>query len=69
MLEEDEPLLRKLANGCDDAEENVRYYTLHAVSKGKSVTETAELFLVERQTVYDWITKWKEDRLIRAPFL
>jgi len=62
MLEEDEPLLRQKAKGCKNAEENIRYYALHAVSRGKSVTETAELFLVERQTVYDWINKWKEEK-------
>ncbi len=61
MLEEDEPLLRKLAKECDDAEEKMRYYALHAVSKGKPIIEVAELFLVERQTVYDWIDRWKED--------
>jgi putative transposase len=61
MLEEDEPLLRKLAKECDDAEETVRYYALHAISTGDSVTDTAKRFLVERQTIYDWIEKWKED--------
>jgi transposase len=62
MLEEDEPFLRKLAKECDDAEENVRYYALHAISTGDSITDTAKRFLVERQTVYDWIERWKEDR-------
>ncbi|MDE1864692.1 MAG: helix-turn-helix domain-containing protein, partial [Candidatus Micrarchaeota archaeon] len=61
MLEEDEPLLRKLAKECDNAEENVRYYALHAISTGDSVTDTAKRFLVERQTIYDWIKKWRED--------
>ena len=62
MLEEDEPLLRQKAKECKSAEENIRYYALHAVSKGKSVTEAAELFLVERQTVHDWINRWKEEK-------
>ena len=61
MLEEDEPLLRKLAKECDDAEEKVKYYALHAISVGDSVADTAKLFLVERQTIYDWIDRWKED--------
>ncbi len=64
MLEEDEPLLRKLAKECDDAEETVRYYALHSISRGKSVTETADIFLVERQTIYDWIERWKKDSSI-----
>ncbi|MGI0134213.1 MAG: IS630 family transposase [Candidatus Micrarchaeaceae archaeon] len=64
MLEEDEPLLRKLAKECDDAEENVRYYALHAISTGDSVTDTAKRFLVERQTIYDWVGKWKEDNRV-----
>jgi len=62
MLEEDEPLLRKLAKECDDAEENVRYYALHSISRGKSATETADIFLVERQTIYNRIEKWNGDR-------
>lgn len=62
MLEEDEPLLRQKAKDCKSAEENIRYYALHAISKGKSVTDTAELFLVERQTIHDWINRWKEEK-------
>lgn len=62
MLEEDEPLLRKLAKDCDDAEENVRYYALHAISTGDSITDTAKRFLVERQTLYDWIERWNHDK-------
>lgn len=53
MLEEDEPLLRKLTKGCDDAKGNVRGYALHSISRGKSVTETVDKVLVERQTIYD----------------
>jgi hypothetical protein len=53
MLEEDEPLLRQKAKDCKNAEENIRYYALHAVSEGDSVTDTAERFLVERQTIHD----------------
>ena len=62
MLEEDEPLLRQRAKECRDAKEVVRYYALHAVSKGDSITDTAERFLVERQTLYDWVEKWKSEK-------
>lgn len=62
MLEEDEPLLRQKAKDCKDAEEKIRYYALHAVSRGDSITETAERFLVERQTVHDWINRWQEEK-------
>lgn len=61
-MEEDELLLRKLAKDCDDAEENLRYYALHAVSTGDSITDTAKRFLVERQTLYDWIERWNHDK-------
>lgn len=64
MLEEDEPLLRQYAKECRDVKEAIRYYALHAISRGKSITDTAELFLVERQTVHEWITKWKEDKSV-----
>ncbi len=62
MLEEDEPLLRQRAKECKDAKENIRYYALHAVSRGDSVTDTAERFLVERQTIHDWINRWNEEK-------
>ena len=66
MLEEDEPLLRQRAKECRDAKEVVRYYALHAVSKGDSITDTAERFLVERQTLYDWVEKWKWRKIYRT---
>jgi len=62
MLEEDEPLLRQKAKDCKNAEEKIRYYALHAVSSGKSIMETAELFLVERQTIHEWIVRWEKER-------
>ena len=27
-----------------------------------SIIETADRFLVERQTVHDWINRWKEEK-------
>ncbi len=65
MLENDEPILRKLAKECNNAEENVRYYALHALSTGDSITDTAKRFLVERQTIYNWIAKWEEEKTSR----
>ena len=62
MLEEDEPLLRQKAKECKSAEEKIRYYALHAISKGDSITDTADRFLVERQTVHDWINRWKDEK-------
>jgi transposase len=62
MLEEDEPLLRQKAKDCKNAEEKIRYYALHAVSGGRSITEAAELFLVERQTIHEWINRWNEEK-------
>ena len=34
MLEEDRPLLQKLAKECKDAKECIRYLALHTVSEG-----------------------------------
>ena len=62
MLEEDESLLRQKAKECENAEEKIRYYALHAISVGDSITDTADIFLVERQTIHDWISRWKEEK-------
>lgn len=62
MLEEDEPLLRQRAKECKDAKEAVRYYALHAISEGKTITEVASIFLVQRPAVYDWIEKWQKNK-------
>lgn len=62
MLRDDEPLLRQKVKECKNAEEKIRYYALHAVSNGDSITETADRFLIERQTVHDWINKRKEEK-------
>jgi transposase len=62
MLEEDEPLLRQHAKECRDVKEAIRYYALHTLSEGKTITEVAGIFLVERQAIYDWMEKWKTEK-------
>ena len=62
MLEEDEPLLRRLAKECKDAKEHDRYLALHAVSVGKEVSLVAEIFCVDESSVYVWIKRWKEEK-------
>ncbi len=62
MLEEDEQALRKLAKSCRDAKEHDRYLALHALSINKPVSLVAEIFCVDRATLYNWIVKWKEER-------
>jgi len=62
MLEEDEQALRKLAKSCRDAKVQNRYLALHALSINKPVELVAEIFCVDRSTLYNWIVKWKEER-------
>jgi transposase len=62
MLEEDEQALRKLAKSCRDAKEQNRYLALHAISIGKSIGLVADVFCVDRTSIYNWIVKWKEER-------
>jgi len=62
MLEEDEQALRKLAKSCRDAKVQNRYLALHALSINKPVELVAEIFCVDRATLYNWIVKWKEER-------
>lgn len=62
MLEEDEQALRKLAKSCRDAKVQNRYLALHALSINKPVSLVAEIFCVDRTTLYNWIVKWKEER-------
>ena len=61
MLEEDRPLLQKLAKECKDAKECIRYFALHAVSEGYEVSAVAEIFCVDESSIYGWIKKWKEE--------
>ncbi len=62
MLEEDEQALRKLAKSCRDAKVQNRYLALHALSITKPVSLVAEIFCVDRTTLYNWVVKWKEER-------
>jgi len=62
MLEEDEQTLRKLAKTCRDTDAKVRYLALHALSVGKSVSMVAEIFCVDRSSLYNWVVRWKEER-------
>ncbi len=68
MLEEDEALLRRKAKECRNPNEKMRYFALHAISIGDTLSDTAKRFLVDRSTVYDWILEWKhEKRLADKP--
>src|SRR3989338_5631143 len=62
MLEEDEQALRKLAKSCKDANARVRYLALHPLSINKPVQMVAEIFCVDRTSLYNWVVKWKEER-------
>lgn len=62
MLEEDEQALRQLAKSCRVAKEQNRYLALHALSINKPVELIAEIFCVDRTSLYNWVVKWKEDR-------
>ena len=62
MLEEDRPLLHKLAKECKDAKEQNRYLALHAVSEGHEVSLVAKIFCVDESSVYGWIKKWEESK-------
>jgi transposase len=62
MMEEDEQLLRTLAKSCKDARVQNRYLALHALSIGKPVELIAEIFCVDRTSLYNWIVKWKEQK-------
>ncbi|MCL5105930.1 MAG: IS630 family transposase [Candidatus Marsarchaeota archaeon] len=62
MLEEDRPLLQKLAKECKNAKEYGRYLALHAISEGFEVSLVAKIFCVDESSIYNWIKKWKEER-------
>lgn len=64
MLEEDEHALRELAKKCKDASAKVRYLALHALSIHKPVSLIAEIFCVDRTTLYNWVVKWMEERTL-----
>ena len=58
MLEEDRPLLQKLAKECKDAKECIRYLAPHAVSEGL----VAKIFCVDKSSIYVWITRWESEK-------
>ena len=60
MLEEDGPLLQKLAKECKDVKEQNRYLALHAVSNWYEVSSVAEIFCVDESSIYGWIKKWED---------
>ncbi len=62
MLEEDKQTLRQLAKSCRDVKVQNRYLALHALSIGKPVELIAEIFCVDRTSLYNWIVKWREER-------
>jgi transposase len=68
MLEGDEPALRKLAKISRDANARVRYLALHALSIHKPVSWVAEIFCVDRSSLYNWIVKWKESGNLEDDF-
>jgi transposase len=64
MLEEDEKILRQLAKSCRNARVQNRYLALHALSISKPIQLVAEIFCVDRTSLYNWIVKWKEERTL-----
>ena len=66
MLEEDGPLLLKLAKECKGAKEHDRYLALHAVSEGYGIQLVAKIFCVDEDSIYGWINRWKEERNLAA---
>lgn len=62
MLEEDSENLRNLYKKCKDAKEKIRYLALYNVSRGKEVTEIAEMLDVDRSMIYDWVEKWNNEK-------
>ncbi len=64
MLDNDSNILRELYRNCKDVKEKIRFAALYAVSRGRSVKDTAEFVDVEESTVYDWINKWILERKV-----
>lgn len=65
MLEADEQILRTLARECKDAKEKGRLLALHALSIGNSVSNTAQVFCVDEETVRKWIHRWEEEESLK----
>jgi transposase len=62
MLEDDSDILKELYKDCKDAKEKIRYAALYAVSRGRSIRDTADFIDVEESTVYDWVNRWVSER-------
>ncbi len=62
MLEEDAPALQRLASECKDAKERERLRALYAISIGERVERVAEIFCVNASTVYEWVTRWNDEK-------
>ena len=61
MLEEDAPALQKLAKQSKDYREVQRLRALYALAIGEPVARVAQIFDVDDSTIYEWISKWKEE--------
>ena len=60
-LRKDSEGLKKLLEESQTTEkEKIR--ALYIVSLGHSIGDVAEMFCVDEQTIYNWITKWREDK-------
>ena len=57
MLEEDRPLLHKLAEECKDAKEHDRCLALRAASEGYEVSLVAKIFCVDGSSVCGWMKR------------
>ncbi len=64
MLEEDEGLLKRRAKECRDPNEKIRYFALHFLSIGRSISEASKAFIVDRSTIYDWMLQWKHEKTL-----
>jgi len=60
-LHEDTELLKKLLKETQPTEKE-RIRALYIVSLGYPIKEVADMFLVDEQTIYNWINKWREER-------
>lgn len=59
-LQNDSEQLKKLLEEQQITEKD-RIRALYAISIGHSVEEVAKMFLVDEQTIYNWINKWREE--------
>lgn len=65
-ISDDSAVLKRMAEekNSKDAKDRERLRALYAISIGRSVSDVAEVFCVDEQTLYNWIDKWREERNI-----